>query len=193
MFRLNRLVRFSALGIVLVTAALAARGLRTDPPRAAKRDALAPTAASAGEHRTRLLHSWQDSVKLDGQDVERRVDVVFDYTEGVAHHLTYDIKGNLLSDAAITTNTPQPSLEEIQEAQSLVMADAELSVIVKRTGGVFEGGFVLEEPTGACGLGTRCLQLLLISPDRIGLIRRIVVDLTRQTIPYRDYTPPTQQ
>lgn len=191
MLRLNRLVRFSALGIVLVTAALAARGIRTDSPRAPKRAALAP--AAVGEHRTRLLHSWQDSVKVDGQDVERRVDVVFDYTEGVAHHLTYDLKGNLLSDAAITTNTPQPSPEEIQEAQALVMADAELSVIVKRTGGVFEGGFVLEEPTGACGLGTRCLQLLLLSPDRIGLIRRIVVDLTRQTVPYRDYTPPAQQ
>lgn len=191
MLRLNRLVRFSALGIVLVTAALAARGIRTDSPRAPKRAALAP--AAVGEHRTRLLHSWQDSVKVDGQDVERRVDVVFDYTEGVAHHLSYDLKGNLLSDAAITTNTPQPSPEEIQEAQALVMADAELSVIVKRTGGVFEGGFVLEEPTGACGLGTRCLQLLLLSPDRIGLIRRIVVDLTRQTVPYRDYTPPAQQ
>lgn len=191
MLRLNRLVRFSALGIVLVTAALAARGIRTDSPRAPKRAALAP--ATVGEHRTRLLHSWQDSVKVDGQDVERRVDVVFDYTEGVAHHLTYDLKGNLLSDAAITTNTPQPSPEEIQEAQALVMADAELSVIVKRTGGVFEGGFVLEEPTGSCGLGTRCLQLLLLSPDRIGLIRRIVVDLTRQTVPYRDYTPPAQQ
>lgn len=190
MFRLNRLVRFSALGIVLVTAAVAARGLRTDPARAPKRSA--PAAATAGEHRTRLLHSWQDSVKVNGQDIEQRVDVIFDYTEGVAHHLTYDTKGNLLSDAAITTNMPQPSLEELQEAQALVMADAELSVIINRTGGVFEGGFVLEEPTGACGLGTRCLQLLLLSPDRIGLIRRIVVDLTRQTIPYRDYTPPAQ-
>jgi hypothetical protein len=183
----RRLVRLSALGAVVLTASFAALAGRTTPPKRKT----PPIATTAGEHRTRLLHSYMDTIKEDGRDVERRVDVVFDYTEGIAHHLIYGLDGALISDVAITANQPQPSSEEIAEAQAVLMADPELSGIVQRTGAVFEGGFVLEEAAGACGPRTRCLQILLLSSDRYGLVRRVVVDLTKQGIAYSNYTPPS--
>jgi hypothetical protein len=140
-------------------------------------------------HRTRVLRSWHDSVKLSGQDVRRSVDVVFDYTSGLAREIARDGSGKILSNR-ILRSAPPPSREEIAEAVGLVSADPELGRMMSRTKAVPDGGFLLAERSGgACGPGTRCIQVLLFSPDRVGGLRRVVVDLTRQSIAYRAYVP----
>jgi hypothetical protein len=86
-------------------------------------------------------------------------------------------------------NQPRPSAEEIAEAVSIIEADPRLSRIVQRAKPVYDGGFVLEEAKGfACGPRTRCLQMqLLTGADRLGLLRWVVVDLTRQAVAYPNF------
>ena len=64
-----------------------------------------------------------------------------------------------------------------------------MSRIVERVKPVYDGGFVLEEAPGfACGPNTRCLQMqLLTGADRMGLLRWVVVDLTRQKVAYPNF------
>jgi hypothetical protein len=141
--------------------------------------------------RTRVLKVWQDTVKMDGKDVPRRYEIVFDYGEGVARIHTYDEKDTLLDAKAMTSGQPRPSDEEIAEAFGLVRTDPLLGRIVGRTKAIPEGGFLLEEGEGrACGPRSRCLHTLWLSPDRRGLIRWVVVDLVRQAVVYPSYTPP---
>ena len=47
--------------------------------------------------------------------------------------------------------------------------------------------------TSPAGPGARCLHVFLLSSDRAGLIERVVVDLARQKIAYRNYVPPTRR
>jgi hypothetical protein len=160
--------------------------------------ALAPAAvASAAEGVTRtsrpvrLLRTWSETVKTGaGRELPRRVEVVFDYGKGVARENYYNLAGRLVGSRKMTQNMPAPSPEEIAEAFSIVRADQEISPIFSRFRVVPEGGFLLQEDRGRpCGPGSRCLHVFLLSSDRAGLIRRVVVDLVKRDIPYRSYTP----
>ncbi len=138
----------------------------------------------------RLLRTWEETIKAGGREFPRRVEVLFDYGQGVARENYYTLDGQLVGSKKITQNMPGPSREEIAEAFAVVRADPELDRIASRRSAVFEGGFALEEGRGErCGPGSRCLQVQLISPDRVGLIRWVVVDLVKREIVYRAYTP----
>lgn len=140
----------------------------------------------------RLLRSWYETVKVGDREVPRRVDVLFDYAKGVARQNSYDARGILRSSRIITQSLPAPSPEEIAEAFALVRGDASLASIFARFRVVTEGGFLLqEEPGMPCGPGARCLHVFLLSSDRAGLIRRVVVDLVSRSIPYPVYMPST--
>ncbi len=139
---------------------------------------------------TRVLRSWTDTIKVDGRDIARRVNIVFDYREGVATELAYDEAGRLLSSRRLTTNLPRPTPEEIADAIAIVRADAFLGRIVSRANARPEGGFLLEEEAGQpCGPRTRCLQILLMAENSMGLLRRVVVDLTKRVVAYASYVP----
>jgi len=140
--------------------------------------------------RLRLLRSWTDSIKLDGGgELPRRVDILFDYTQGVAIERSYDGSGRLTQERKLD-ETPGPSVEEITEAYGIVRADPELGRILERTQAVLEGGFLLDEGEGQpCGPRTRCLQIQLLGPTRLGLVRWAVVDLVKRAIAYPTYTP----
>jgi hypothetical protein len=140
--------------------------------------------------RLRLLRSWTDTIKLDGGgELPRRVDIVFDYTKGIALERSYDGSGRLTQERTLE-GPPQPSAEEIAEAFGIVRADPELGRILERTQAVLEGGFLLEEGEGQpCGPRTRCLQVQLLGPTRLGLVRYAVVDLVKRAIVYPTYTP----
>ena len=139
----------------------------------------------------RLLRSWEDTIKgNDGTEYTRRVDLLFDYGRGVAREEYSAADGTLLGSREIKQSQPQPSEEEVAEATSLILADAELSRIVRRRSARFNGGFLLEEARGRpCGPGTRCVQLQVLSPDQRGLLRWTVVDLVQRRIAYRIYVP----
>lgn len=140
--------------------------------------------------RLRLLRSWTDTVKVDGGgDLPRRVDILFDYTQGVALERSYDGSGRLTEERRLD-DAPGPSAEELAEAYGMVRADAELGRIVERTQAVLEGGFLLDEAEGQpCGPRTRCLQVQLLDPTRLGLLRWVVIDLVKRAIVYPTYMP----
>jgi hypothetical protein len=139
----------------------------------------------------RLLRSWEEPVKVPGRrDYVRRVELVFDYDKGVARESYYALDGRLIGSREIKQNQPQPSREEIDEAQELILRDAGLARIIQRRSAALEGGFLLEEGRGRpCGPGTRCVQIQLLTPDHSGLLRWTVVDLVKREIRYPVYVP----
>lgn len=142
----------------------------------------------------RLLRSWQETVKLNGRDYPRSVRLVFDYAKGEAREDSYDSRGILRASRKLTQALPVPSREEVAEAYGIVRNEPSLASIFARFGVVLEGGFPYEEAAGMpCGPGARCVHVLLLSSDRSGLIRRVVVDLGSRTVPYLVYTPPASE
>ncbi len=139
----------------------------------------------------RLLRSWEETVKIaDGREVARRVDVVFDYTRGVAIEKFYGPDGVQNGGMTLGPGHPAPSQPEIQEAYDIVRADPEFERLFKRFRVVLEGGFILTEEKGRpCGPGSRCLRVFLLSSDRAGTIRQVVVDLVKQQLAYDDFAP----
>lgn len=143
----------------------------------------------------RLLRTWEEPVKTaGGYEYARRVELVFDYRKGVAYQNFYSTDGTQLGMKKIAQTLPSPSPEEIDEAFGMVRDEPDLARLFARFHPVLEGGFVLEEGRGKpCGPGARCLHVFLLSSDRAGLIERVVVDLARQKIAYRNYVPPTRR
>jgi hypothetical protein len=141
----------------------------------------------------RLLRSWEETVKgAEGQEGARRVDVLFDYDRGVGYEAFSTLAGIPMGRKTLGAGQPAPSQEEIEEAYGVVRADPEFERIFKRFRVVFEGGFILTEERGRpCGAGSRCLRVFLLSSDRAGTIRQVVVDLVRQKVAYDDFTPDT--
>ena len=138
----------------------------------------------------RLLRAWEETFKANGREFPRRVEVVFDYKAGVARENYYTLDGRLVGSRKITQSMPAPSPEEVAEAFAIVEQDPGFAPIYRRFRVVPEGGFLLEEGKGQpCGPGSRCLHVFLLSSDRAGLIRRVVVDLVNRDIPYRAYSP----
>jgi hypothetical protein len=144
--------------------------------------------APASGARERLLRAWVETERIQGEDVLRRKEVVFDYATGVAQERTLDLDGQVLASRAMVDGQPRPSAEEISEAFALIQADPKLGRLVSRVQAEPMGGFVLEEPAGqACGPRTRCLQVSLVAKNGLGTLRWVVVDLTRQAIVYANY------
>jgi hypothetical protein len=138
----------------------------------------------------RLLRSWYDSIKTSRGEIQRRVDVVYDYGQAAAYERAYTLDGRLMWTRRIRVNPPQPTPEEIEDAKSIVRADAELSRVMARFNAELEGGFLAEEKRGgACGPGTRCVLVQVVAPNHAGLIRWTAVDLVKQRIAYASYVP----
>lgn len=178
----NRVLRafWAALLAISVSAAWAS----------AANQASAPKGVTRTSRPVRLLRSWEETVKVDGREYPRRVRVLFDYAKGSAREESYDTRGVLRASRQISEGLPAPSPEEIAEAFDVVRTDPGLSTLFARFAVVLEGGFLLEEEPGMpCGPGSRCLHVFLLSSDRAGLIRRVVVDLVPRSIAYPLYTP----
>ncbi|WP_457653083.1 hypothetical protein [Rhodocaloribacter sp.] len=137
---------------------------------------------------TRVLKSWSEPVKVDGQELVYRVEIVFDYDAGEARQYVYDASGALLSQEAVT-KLPRPTGEELAEAYALVLADAELGALFRENDAVLDGGFVLREDSGPCGPGTRCLQIEILAPERTRSLRFVAVDLVSRRILHRNLYP----
>lgn len=185
--------RLPVLGLVscaLAFAALAAARQSSGPARGG--GALPPERVTRTSRPVRLLRTWDEPVKTDGGESSRRVDVIVDYRSGQAWERYTAPGGSPLGRTAIAIGAPRPSPEEIAEAFQLVRRAPELALTFKRYPNlVLEGGFILQEPPGSpCDPQTRCLHVFLLSPDRVGLIRRVVVDLSNLRLAYRIYTPP---
>jgi len=172
---------FSALFVLAVLAGAASAGAEQGVTRTSRP--------------VRLLRSWEEPVKTaSGYEFARRVELVFDYRKGVAYQNFYSKDGLQLGQKKITQSLPSPSPQEIEEAFEMVRSDPDMARLFARFHPVLEGGFVFEEARNKpCGPGARCLHVFLLSSDRAGLIERVVVDLARQKIAYRNYVPPTRR
>jgi len=181
----DNLKRFArVLGTVALSAAVSTTVRAADLGRAS-------TSVTLTSRPVRLLRTWQESVKINGRDYPRTVRLVFDYAKGEAREESFDARGVLRATKRYTQTLPVPSKQEVDEAYDIVRGDPALASIFARFRVVLEGGFPYEEEAGMpCGPGARCVHVLLLSSDRSGLIRRVVVDLSSRTIPYLAYTPP---
>jgi hypothetical protein len=189
---LGRLPR-KILGLALLTGTAAVPVFGQDAISPSSRGgALPPERVTRTSRPIRLLRSWEEPVKSDAGEQTRRVDVLVDYAAGQAWERFTSPSGQPLGRMAIAVGSPRPSQEEIAEAFQLVRRAPELALTFKRYPSlVLEGGFILQEPPGSpCNPQTRCLHVFLLSPDRAGLIRRVVVDLSNLKLAYKIYTPP---
>jgi hypothetical protein len=158
----------------------------------------AASAEKAGDHRLRLIRSWPENPIVDGRAVPGRVEIWFDYSAGLAiHKVIANAKGPGGVDRVISSRTyppgvgqPRPSPEEIAEAMDIVRADKEVGRVIAATNAVLDGGFQIFQPAGQpCAPGSRCLKIQLLTQDRVGFIRNVIVDLNTQAIVYQTYLP----
>ena len=147
------------------------------------------TAAVELSDNIRVIRSWPDRAQLADRSVPTRVELVFDYEQGIAVERTLDLQGNVL-EVRIRTGTVPPAKEEIALAFEIVNNDVELARQLRESNGSLDGGFILNEKKGeTCGPGTRCVQVFGYADVADQHIFRSVVDLTKNLIVYRDYEP----
>lgn len=149
--------------------------------------ALTPTAATAQARTdTETIRSWDEAVKTAGGEEVHRVEIAFDYAQGVTLRRTYDASGALLFTEEMSRQ-PRPSDAELAESAAIIAADAELAPLLSASGATIEGGFLyhvddFEKPLEACGPGTRCLQFDLVAPNHVESVRFVVVDLATRRV-----------
>jgi hypothetical protein len=102
--------------------------------------------------------------------------LVFNYSQGKATRLVIDsLNGAVLREERLR-GRPQPSEEERQEARQVIRADPEHARLLE-AGGVLEGGFVVDAPKRQ-SMRDRFLQFQILTSDREGLKRLVIVNLT---------------
>jgi hypothetical protein len=151
-----------------------------------------PAAGRESGSRIRVVRSWPEPVTSGGKTALGRVEIAFDYDEGVVIERVIAADGKVVSTTVRRKGegAPRPTPEEIEEAKEMVRADAELSRVIDQAGAQLDGGFILNEAQGRpCGPGTRCVQIQIETADGLGFIRWVVVDLTKQSFAYRTYMP----
>ena len=131
----------------------------------------------------RVLRAWDDDVELAGKTVRGRVELVFDYDQGLPFEQIYDDKGQLV-DRRPGPRIPTPSREEIDEAIAIVSADPNLGAVIEAHKAYVDGGFILDESAGRpCGPRSRCLQIFAFRTDAGEFpLFRAVVDLTKNGV-----------
>jgi hypothetical protein len=138
----------------------------------------------------RVLRAWDEDVEVAGRAMRGRIELVFDYEQGIAFEQIYDDKGQLV-DRRPGPRIPTPSRDEIDEAIAVVSADPSLSAIIEAHKAYVDGGFILDESAGKpCGPRSRCLQIFAFRTDAgEAPLFRAVVDLTKSgssSIVHRD-------
>jgi len=151
--------------------------------------ALGSGAATAADG-VRVLRAWDEDVEVAGHAVRGRVELVFDYDQGLAFEQISDEKGQLV-DRRPGPRIPTPSREEIDEAIAVVSADPTMGAVIEAHKAYVDGGFILDESAGKpCGPGSRCLQIFAFRIDAgEAPLFRAVVDLTKNgasSIVHRD-------
>lgn len=142
--------------------------------------------------RVRIVRSWPEPVTVNGKTGLGRVEIAFDYDQGVAIERVIGADGTVVSTTVRKKGegAPRPTPEEIEQAYDMVRADPELARIIDQADAQLDGGFILNEEAGKpCGPGTRCIQVQMLTQDRLGFIRWVVVDLAQERFAYRTYLP----
>jgi hypothetical protein len=102
--------------------------------------------------------------------------IIFNYSTGKASRLLVNADSGEILQEEILRGRPQPSPEEIQEAQQIIGKQAQLAELINN-GSVVDGGFAVDAPQGL-PRHHRYLQMRLLSANRSRLQRVVTVDLT---------------
>jgi hypothetical protein len=145
---------------------------------------------ASGADGVRVLRAWDEDVEVGGRAVRGRVELVFDYEQGLAFEQIYDANGQLV-DRRPGPRIPTPSREEIDDAIAIVSADPTMGAVIEAHKAYVDGGFILDESAGRpCGPRSRCLQIFAFRTDAGEVpLFRAVVDLTKDgssSIVHRD-------
>jgi hypothetical protein len=137
-----------------------------------------------------VLRSWDETVQIGDRTVAGKIELVFDYDQGIAFEQIYDDHGELV-ERRPGPRIPTPSRAEIDAAIAIVSHDPTLGAIIEAHKAYVDGGFILDEPAGRpCGPHSRCLQIFAFRTDAGEFpLFRAVVDLTEdpaKSIVYRD-------
>jgi hypothetical protein len=135
-----------------------------------------------------LVREYVDSFKTDHGDEYRQVQLGWDYDLKSAVERQSDMKGKLISQTKIAALTLKATDQEMAYAYGLIKADKRLAPKVARADAVFYGGFSLREPTGECGMQSRCVHVM-VSGGAEGResIAHAIVDLAAGKIVNHDY------
>lgn len=143
--------------------------------------ALGPAhSVGAAETSERVLRAWDETVEVADGTVRGRIELVFDYDQGLGFENVYGEDGALI-ERRPGPRIPTPSREEIDVAIGIVTDDPTLGQIIRDLQAYVDGGFILDEEAGKpCGPRTRCLQIFAFrrGAGEVPLFRA-VVDLTK--------------
>ncbi len=148
------------------------------------------SSAVAADTSVRVLRAWDETVEIGDRTVKGRIELIFDYEQGLGFENVYGSDGALL-ERRPGPRVPTPSREEIDVAIGIVTSDPVLGQIIGDLQAYVDGGFILDEEAGKpCGPRTRCLQIFAFrrGAGEVPLFRA-VVDLTKDSasaIVYRD-------
>ena len=131
-------------------------------------------------HRLRALRVVREPSEKEASRKHLASVVLFNYTLGKATRFVIDSSTGALVREEPLRGRPQASEEELQEAATIIQADAEHARLM-RAGGILEGGFIVDGPLGTPPLH-RFLQLQVLTADRRGIQRLVIVDLTAGAI-----------
>jgi hypothetical protein len=104
----------------------------------------------------------------------------FDYASGTASLVVMDERSGKVLRERNYPGRPQSSTQEFQEAVSIIGHDSALASVVAG-GAVPEGGFIVDGPPGH-PVNHRYIQIRLLSPDRLSLLRVALIDLTERIV-----------
>jgi hypothetical protein len=141
--------------------------------------------------RTRVLRMGADLPKGPDGEFRRATIFVRNYDEG----LTHAIYANLFTGEITIidmTSLVQPNGEEIAEALALIGADPALAPLLADPALFVTGGFFNRavDPADPCYRDI-CLNIEVMTGQRKGFARRLVVDLSRRVIANRNFQATT--
>lgn len=134
----------------------------------------------AADTAVRVLRAWDETVEVGDRTVKGRIELIFDYDQGLGFENVYGEDGALL-ERRPGPRVPTPSREEIDVAIGIVTDDPVLGQVIRDLQAYVDGGFILDEAAGKpCGPRTRCLQIFAFrrGAGEVPLFRA-VVDLTK--------------
>jgi hypothetical protein len=145
--------------------------------------------AATGGHRTRVLRAGADSPKLEsGGEGWRALIYVRDYDAGLVHRIEVDLDTAALEVEELL-DWVQPNDEEFRAAVAVVARDRELGPLVADPRIHVTGGFYERSPYAGdpCSKDVCLYVELMHAGHGQGFAKRLIVNLSRETIANRDY------
>jgi hypothetical protein len=168
---------------------------RTSGPAAAAPELVASDVDASGRMKGIVINRrYGDFFRIDGKDVNREIELAWDYDRGTAIRRTYDLSGKLLATEDLPGGEMRLTPIEDDRVKALVAGYPSLKPIADEPGVViWAGGFVMRIPGDRyCDKGTRCIYATLSKDGGFTPIVRAIVDLQRDRVVYPDFDPGTR-